>query len=151
MSRPSVYQEDFNDLAYKFCLLGATDKELATFLGVSKATINGWKKKFPDFFASIKKGKAVADANVAESLYKRACGFEFIEVKTEGILDENTGLPVGKKVTRTTKYVAPDTAAAFIWLKNRQRDKWKDKWEDEAPEEASVADLLKKLADMLPD
>jgi len=32
-------------------------------------------------------------------------------------------------VTEVTKHYPPDTAAAFIWLKNRRPDLWRDKQE----------------------
>ena len=35
----------------------------------------------------------------------------------------------GSKTTTTEKQVAPDTAAAIFWLKNRQPDIWRDKKE----------------------
>jgi len=38
--------------------------------------LNSWKKKFPQFLESLKKGKAVADANVASRLYSRAIGYD---------------------------------------------------------------------------
>lgn len=46
----------------KLCLLGATDKELGDFFNVTEQTINNWKKDFPSFFESIKRGKIDADA-----------------------------------------------------------------------------------------
>ena len=72
--RKSGYREEYAEQALKLCLLGATDKEIAEFFSVSEQTLNSWKKKFPQFLESLKKGKAVADANVASRLYSRAIG-----------------------------------------------------------------------------
>ena len=118
MARPSKYKEEYTEQAYKLCLLGATDKDLADFFGTSEQTINSWKKNQPEFLESIKKGKKIADANVAESLYKRACGYSHPEDK---IFNDN-GTPL---VVPTIKHYPPDTGAAFIWLKNRAG--WRDK------------------------
>ena len=55
--RKSEYRIEFSDQALKLCLLGATDKELAEFFSVSEQTLNKWKKDYPEFLESLKKGK----------------------------------------------------------------------------------------------
>ena len=72
--RPTAYRKKYDKLALNYCLLGATDKELADFFEVSERTINAWKAAQPTFLQSIKRGKAQADAEVASRLYERACG-----------------------------------------------------------------------------
>lgn len=62
--RKSAYQKEYANQALKLCLLGATDKELADFFSVSEQTLNKWKKDYPEFLESLKKGKNIADANV---------------------------------------------------------------------------------------
>ena len=74
--RPTSYKEEYAEQAYKYCLLGATDSQLATFLEVAESTINNWKKDHPEFLESVRRGKTLADVNVAEAYYKRATGFE---------------------------------------------------------------------------
>ena len=69
---PSKYNNDMNEQVTKLCLLGATDEDLANFFDVCKATINNWKKDYPEFLDSIKEGKENADAKVAQSLYNTA-------------------------------------------------------------------------------
>ena len=122
MPRPTDYREEYNDLAFKFCLMGATDARLGEFFGVKEQTINNWKKKFPKFFESIKRGKHEADAEVVNSLFGRAKGYNYTEVK-----DETSAQ--GKKHTETIKHVHADTGAAIFWLKNRQPKYWRDKQE----------------------
>lgn len=124
MGRPTIYKIDYNEQAYKLCLLGATDKDLADFFGVTEQTINNWKNDYPDFFVSIKRGKDIADANVADRLYQRATGYEHPEDQ----IFQFQGQPV---IVPTKKHYAPDTAAAIFWLKNRQSAKWRDKVETE--------------------
>jgi hypothetical protein len=79
--RPTAYKKEYNEQAYKLCLLGATDKEMADFFGVSEVTFNAWKKNHPEFLKSLKKGKEIADANVASRLYERAMGYSHPEEK----------------------------------------------------------------------
>jgi hypothetical protein len=124
MARPSEYKKEYNDQARKLTLLGATDKELADFFAVSGTTINTWKKNKEGFLASIKEGKIMADANVGEALYQRACGYSHPEDKIF-----NNGPGKAPTIVTTTKHYPPDTAAAFIWLKNRRSQNWRDKTE----------------------
>ena len=56
--RPTKYKEEYGEQAYKLCLLGAMDKELAEFFNVNEDTINTWKKRNKEVFRVPKKGKA---------------------------------------------------------------------------------------------
>lgn len=130
--QPEQYKEEYNEQVYKLCLLGAIDKEIADFFDVCEATINNWKKKYPEFLESIKKGKIIADANVAESLYNRAVGFEIKETKfaqCEGVFTDER---------EVTKIIPGDVKACQIWLNNRQSDKFKDKQEIETTEVKTI-------------
>lgn len=120
----STYRPEYAEQARKLCLLGATDKELADFFEVTEQTINNWKKEQIEFFESIKKGKQLADADVAERLFKRACGYVAPDVDIK-VIDSQI------VKTEIEKHYPPDTTAAIFWLKNRQRDKWRDKQDHE--------------------
>lgn len=120
--RPTKYKDDYAGQAYKLCLLGATDKQLADFFNTSEQTINAWKKKHSDFLESIKRGKVQADAKVAESLFHRACGYSHPEDK----IFNNNG---EEMIVATTKHYPPDATAAIFWLKNRDKENWRDQKE----------------------
>jgi hypothetical protein len=122
--RPSMYRSEYVDLCFNYCLLGATDAELAVFFDVTETTVNNWKKDHPEFFESIKKGRAAADANVANRLYCRAMGYEHDDTDIRVISGEIVQTPI-------RKYYPPDTAAGIFWLKNRQKAKWRDKIDHE--------------------
>jgi len=110
---------------YKLCLLGATDKDIVEIIGITESTFNEWKKQYPSLSESIKRGKRDADANVAESLYKKATGtFRTREVKET--VDEKGNV---KETVTTEKENMPDTIAQIFWLKNRDPNRWKDKQE----------------------
>lgn len=119
--QPEKYKTEYAELAYKYCLLGADDSQLAEFFEVEEKTINNWKHRHPEFLQSIKRGKIIADANVAESLYKRAIGYEHEAVKI--FCDKDNG----PTTVKYTEHYPPDTGAAMAWLKNRQKGKWRDK------------------------
>lgn len=124
MGRPTDYREEYNEQAYKLCLLGHTDKDLAAFFDVTEQTINNWKSAHPNFFESLKRGKAYADSNVADRLYQRAMGFEHDSEEIKVVENEVIRVPI-------RKIYAPDTVAAIFWLKNRQPALWRDKQEIE--------------------
>ena len=133
MARPTKYKYKYCSQVYKLCLLRAIDEDIADFFDISVATLTTWKKKYPKFMSSIKRGKIQADSEVAEKLYQRACGYSHPEDK---IFNDN-GKPL---IVPTIKHYPPDTAAAFIWLKNRAG--WKDKTETEHSLTKETATLM---------
>lgn len=118
--RDSKYQDDFADQAFKLCLLGATDRELADFFSVSESTINRWKDQYPAFWESMRAGKVRADAEVAHSLYRRATGEHVLVekmIKKDGAYEK-----VELKV-----FVPGEVQAQRLWLLNRSKTNWRDK------------------------
>jgi len=123
--RPTDYRKEYNDQAFKYCLLGATDAVLGNFFGVSEQTINSWKKEFPSFLESVSRGKDKADAEVALSYYKRATGFTH---KVEKPLVISVGNFKSKvEIATYNETVLADANAAHKWLHNRQQKLWPDK------------------------
>lgn len=118
--RNSAYQPEYADQARKLCLLGATDAELANFFEVSERTINRWKGEHPAFRQSIIDGKVKADAEVADSLYRRATG-EHVEI--EKLVKDGDG---NYTAMRIKQYIPGDPTAAYKWLLNRRRGDWSD-------------------------
>lgn len=120
--RPTKYRPEYADQAYKLCLLGHTDEELAGFFEVDVATIHRWKAAHEEFRDALKRGKDVADAEVSVSLYKRATGYEqpntikVFSYEGEAFFSEPY-----------TEYYPPDPTSMIFWLKNRQKAKWRDK------------------------
>jgi hypothetical protein len=120
--RPTKYKQEYDEQAEKLCKLGATDEEIADFFEVDVSTINNWKIDYPHFFESIKKGKILADSNVAERLYQRALGFEHDS--------EEIKVSDGEVIrVQIRKIYPPDATAAIFWLKNRRPKDWRDKQE----------------------
>jgi hypothetical protein len=120
--RPTLYKDEYVKLAYNYCLLGATDADLAKYFDATETTVNNWKIEHQDFFESIKEGRIEADTRVVKSLYKRAIGYD----QTTDKIFQFQGAPV---VVPTIDHIQPDTTAQIFWLKNRQPAKWRDKIE----------------------
>lgn len=122
--RPTSYRPEYVEQAFNYCLLGATDEDLARFFGVSTQTINAWKSSHSEFLDAIKRGKDEADAKVAASLYNRALGYSHPDLDLKVVAGQIVGTPI-------IKHYPPDPTSAIFWLKNRQRAKWRDKQEHE--------------------
>ena len=122
--KPSTYQPAFAEHALKLARLGATNVEIADFLGINVRTVTQWSVQHPDFGAALKEGKAAADDRVERSLYARAMGFEHDEVDIRVVNGEIVQTPI-------RKVYPPDTTAAIFWLKNRRPQDWRDKVDHE--------------------
>ena len=121
--RPTKYRAEHAERAFRHCLLGATDEQLAALFNVGVHTIENWKRRHPDFLGAITSGKEDADSRVAEALFRRATGYSHDAVKIFAPKAEG-GEPV---VVPYTEYYPPDTQAASLWLRNRRPQDWRDK------------------------
>lgn len=142
--RPTKYKEEYCEQARKLCLLGFTDMQLAEFFEVTVSTIYKWKLDFPEFSDAIKSGKVIADAEITESLYKRAFGYN-TKVTKEEVSD-------GGKKTIEEKHIPGDTTAMIFWLKNRQPQMWRDKQVLEhsgSVQQLSDDEINKRLAELV--
>lgn len=117
---PTEYSLKCAEQAYKMCLLGATDKEMANIFNIAESTFYLWISKHLEFSEALMRGKTMADANVAKSLYHRALGYEHKETITATFQGKITD------TMEVIKHYPPDTPAATLWLKNRQPAKWRD-------------------------
>lgn len=122
--RPTKYKAEYAEQARKLCLLGATDAEMAEFFEVRESTIHAWKKAHSEFSESIKKGKVLADAQVADKLFNRAIGYDAPDVDIRVVNQEIVQTPI-------IKHYPPDPTSGIFWLKNRQPKRWRDKPEAE--------------------
>lgn len=121
---------------------GLTVDEVAEEIGVHRDTIYEWSNKHEEFSDAINEGRSQADSMVSDSLFRKALGGTYTETRMIGTPTGNGGV-APSKVEKVTREVAPDTAAAIFWLKNRQPDKWRDKREVETVlKEETIADEL---------
>lgn len=124
--RPPKYRSEFAEQARRYCLLGAIDKQLAEFFAVSDKTIENWRRKYPDFKKACIDGKAVADARVAEGIYRSAIGAVTIKIRRKTI--NESGL---ESTSEEERELPPDVGAATFWLKNRQPSNWRERIEQQ--------------------
>ncbi len=133
---PSSYQAEFAEQARKLCLLlGADDQELARFFDVPPDALQEWLSSVPEFAAAVRAGRTLADADVADRLWRRAMGYSHDAVRI--FSHQGKALEVAY-----TEHYPPDTAACQFWLKSRQPERWRERLahDDDAP-----ADMLASL------
>lgn len=127
--RPSLYHSNVKPRLEEikaWCRDGYTDKVICEALQISVTSFCKYKNEYPELVKALKVTKDIADQNVVNSLYKRAMGYEFEELKEKGTIDKDGKFTVDKN-ERTTKQIAPDVTAQIFWLKNRRPDLWRDK------------------------
>jgi hypothetical protein len=123
--RPTKYKEEYNQQAFKLCLLRATDKDLADFFEVNVDTIHEWKKQHPEFSDSINEGKEQADMEIVNKLFHRANG---MTVRTQKAIKVKVNQHEEKvEIVEVDEAHPPDFQAIKFWLTNRKAEGWKDK------------------------
>ena len=123
--RPSKFTDETIPSLQKAVKLvddGLTDDAIAEYLGIQRSSVANWKEENAEFLDAIKKLKETRNSQVERSLFQRACGYELTERKPM-IVNGKT------EIVEVKKEFPPDTAAAFIWLKNRDPKRWRDKHE----------------------
>lgn len=133
--RKSKHTSAMDNTAKNLCEQGVTDAELANFFKVNERTLNNWKKQFPLFFQSLKRGKEMADAQVEASLFQRATGYSVPDVHISSYEGNITVTPI-------IKHFAPDVTAQIFWLKNRKPQDWRDKQDIEHTGQITVPELV---------
>lgn len=120
---------------------GLTDKQIAHNIGITEQTLNVWKKTYPSFSESLKRGKEIVDYEVENALLKRALGYKTTEQK----------LTKDGDIVEVEKDVPGDVTAQIFWLKNRKADKWKDRPEGTTNEEAleRLDSVLKQIGGVI--
>jgi hypothetical protein len=116
--RPTLYFPEYAERVYRYCLLGATNPQIADYFGVCIQTLYNWMKEHPEFLDAVHRGKHEADSMAAATLFRRAMGYTYKEIKAfcfQGrILTEE--IPT---------LVHPDPGCLKVWLFNRRPELWK--------------------------
>ena len=111
-------------LVEKWTRDGLTEEQVCTNLGISVATLNVFKKKYPELAKVLKKGREIAITEVENALFKKALGITYEEIKTSIRMVDGVET---KFTEKTRKYLPPDVAACSILLKNKDKERgWSD-------------------------
>jgi transposase-like protein len=116
-----AYMPHFAEEVYWLRLLSAPVALIAERFGVCDNTIRNWRHEHPEFNAKWQEGDLIADAQVANALFRKATGFY---VREERVSEDGT-------ISSQTKYITPDVAAQKFWLTNRARTQWVERTQQE--------------------
>jgi transcriptional regulator with XRE-family HTH domain len=103
---------------------GMTEEQICKKLDVSVSTFNVYKNKYVELMEALKKGKEELIEELQDSLYKRALGYEYEEIKEFIEKDEKGNSKVKREIYK--KIMHPDVGAIAFALKNLDKDNWKD-------------------------
>lgn len=149
LGRPTVFNEAIHKKIVELAEGGATEDEIAEFIGVHPNTIYLWKRKHRDLMWALKDAKGIADELVEASLFRRACGYSHKAVKHFPDKHKVMNMETGEMELRTTiieheyvEHYPPSEVAAIFWLKNRQPERWRDKPEPPKPEDTGQTTIV---------
>jgi hypothetical protein len=118
--KPDLHPQKAETLAEQ----GLIDIEIARGLGISRTVYYEWKKRFPEFSDTVRRGKEKPDAEMAHSFRRTCHGYDYEESKVTIVVD-GSGKAVGKKIViRTKKHRPGSVAGQIFWLRVRQPQEW---------------------------
>lgn len=115
-----IFLPDHEAQVRMIAMRGLTDDEIAESLGVDKQLFADWRRTYPSFSNAIETGRSEADAEVLYGLFKRATGRCPIP-HTEIIKFKDS-----YETLEMEKHFPPDTEAAKVWMRMRQREHWRE-------------------------
>lgn len=126
---------------------GYTYEDIADKIGVCIATLNNWRKKYPEIDAALQSGREVIDYKVENALLKAALGYKAKDVKVVIETNRKNGDVVSTTRETVERDIPPNVTACQVWLYNRLPEKWKrnrDKVLDLTDEDASIQVTVKR-------
>lgn len=112
--------------------VGKDETQIAACMGITRATLQRWKKRYPELAAALAYGKDGADFAVMEALHRKAVGYTTPVKKTYKLKRTEYDPDSGKKVSEYEElqtgidetHVPADTRAEIFWLQNRCAGEW---------------------------
>lgn len=127
---------------------GLSDERIAKHIGISRSTLNEWKKKHQTIKEALGTGKEIANRQVENALFQLTQGGT-VKVKKVFKL-KKTQYENGKKISEEEyleareeeEYISPDFKAISFWLRNKAPEDWRDKILASQEEEGSQENLV---------
>lgn len=121
-----IYNAQYHDdWAWSLAIKGATDKEIANAMHISRKTLSQWKKFHESFAKALTEGKEIADSKIERSLYGSATGY-FVDEEERLIEVGKDGTTKLGDLKQKKRYIPPSVTAQIFWLKNRMKSHWRD-------------------------
>lgn len=125
VGRPLSFKPLYVDQVVALARLGATRQDMALFFHVNDSTIDRWIKREKAFGGALREGRIESDLKIANTLYRKALGFEWVEEKAVKVKNADGGWDV--VVVPVRRVAQPDTTALIYWIKTRRPDLWSEK------------------------
>lgn len=119
MGAKSLYKPEYVEQAKKLAKFGLIDVEIASFFGVTARTLYRWQLEHEDFCEALELGKELPNERVKQSLYKSACGYEYVSEKIFSYQGTITR-------AKTVEHIPPNPTSIIFFLKNRLPDEFRD-------------------------
>ena len=128
---------------------GLSDERIAKHIGISRSTLNEWKKKHQTIKEALGTGKEIANRQVENALYRLTQGGT-VKVrkvfKLKKIEYDNNGRKMSEQEYLETgeedEYIEPDFKAISFWLRNKAPEDWRDKILANQEEEGAQENLV---------
>lgn len=116
----------------------AIDEIAMKYIGIGTSTMTRWRQASTAFNDALRVSQDQNNAQVEESLLKRALGYDCEEDTWELVEGEM------RKVKVTHRHVPPDVKACLSWLFSRRPDRWRA-FQDPIDEAAKDINNAKKI------
>lgn len=144
-----AHDEDRLAVLQAWARAGLSDERIAKQIGISRSTLNEWKKKYEPIRTALSTGKENANRLVEHSLFKMTQGgkvkvrktFKLKKVEYDGSgkkIREEEYLDSGEEEV----YIEPDIKAIIFWLKNKMAEDWREKVTEQQTEQEQQEQLL---------
>jgi transposase-like protein len=135
-----------------WCREGSTYDEIAEMLTVGTKTIYKWRKKYPEFAAAIREGRAISSGVLLNAAYKQAVGYTLPVTEAQKVKkqrwDPESQKMLTDEVLETVTYnktVDPSERMTKFMLMNRFPEKFRER---QAPEtDGSVRVVFRGMSD----
>jgi hypothetical protein len=131
------YTSSLDRLCADYAYLGASDEDIAGFIGISPDTFSRWKADQPTLARRLLRARELGLAKVARSLHAAANGYKHKETKV---------LVVDGAIQRVdvVKHYPPNVNAAALLLVNRDSKRWKDRKLADATVTLDLGELVRE-------
>lgn len=126
---------------------GLTQEQIATKIGIHRATLLVWRKNFPSINKAFKKTRDMVDTEVENALFKRAIGYNIflkkpMKIKTDKFAEEI--VYVDEEI-----HINGDVGAQVFWLSNRKPEVWQNTQKNAISLDEGTSQVLKAFGNIM--
>jgi len=118
--RKTLFREEIISESERMAGYGLTEEQIANVFRVKPCTLIRWKRKHPEFNEALKRGSAISNEAIINSLYHNAIGGKIVSLTKKYYKD-------GMLKEEIESYSPPNVSAQIFWLKNKAG--WRDRHE----------------------